>query len=62
MVSSGCWACCLVPGILGEGHHPQANVGALVATDDGATALAVGAVDLCEGYHAFGIAHGDDRE
>jgi hypothetical protein len=49
MVNSGCWACCLLPGILGEGHHSQASVCALVATDDGAATVADGAVDFCEG-------------
>jgi hypothetical protein len=62
MVISGCWACCLVPGVFGEGHHPQAGVDTLVATDNGAARVADGAVDLCEGYHASGIAHGDNGE
>ncbi len=52
----------MVAGILGEGHHPQAGAGALVATDDGLDVVADGAVDLCEGYHASGIAHGDNGE
>jgi hypothetical protein len=52
----------LVPGIIGEGHHPQARAGALVATNDDSTAVADGAVDFCEGYHASGIAHGDNGE
>ncbi len=61
-VISGCWACCLVPGVFGEGHHPQAGAAALVATDDGAAAVADGAVDLCEGYRASGIVHGKSGE
>ncbi len=56
------WACCLVPGVLGERHHPQAGAGAFGAPDDGADAVADNAVDLCEGYCASGIAHGDDGE
>ena len=59
---SACWACCLVPSILGEGHHPQAGAGALVATDDGTAMVADSAVDHCEGYCAYGFAHGDDGE
>ncbi len=55
-------ACCLVHGVIGERHHPQAGAGGLVATDDGAAAVADGAVDLCEGYRASGIAHGDNGE
>ncbi len=62
MIISGCWACCLVPGILGEEHHPQVGAGALVATDDGAAAVADGAVDLCEVTRASGIARGDKGE
>ncbi len=62
MVSSGRWACCLVVGIFGEGYHPQACAGALAATDYGAAAVADGAVDLCEGYHASSIAHCEDGE
>jgi hypothetical protein len=37
-------------------------VGALVATDDGLAAVADGADNLCEGYLASGVAHGDDIE
>ncbi len=39
----------LGPGVHGEGHRPQAGVGALVATDDGVAAVANGVVDLCQG-------------
>ncbi len=46
----------------GEGHHPQAGVDELMATDDSAVAVADGAVDLCKGYRASGVAHGDNRE
>jgi hypothetical protein len=46
----------------GEGYHPQARVGALVATDDGAATAADAAVDLCEGYRASGVAHCDNGE
>jgi hypothetical protein len=52
----------LVSNIFGEGYHPQAHAGALVATDDGLSMVADGAVDLCDYYHASGIAHGDDGE
>jgi hypothetical protein len=52
----------LGPRILGEGHHSQPGAGALVATDDGLAAVADGAVDLCEGYRASVIAHGDNGE
>jgi hypothetical protein len=62
MVISGCWAYCLVSDVLSEGYHPQARAGALVVTDDGAAAVADGALNLCEGYCASGIAHGDDGE
>ncbi len=44
----------MVPGVLGEGHHPQAGASALVAADDGLAVVADGAVDLCEGYRTFG--------
>ncbi len=62
MFSSGCWACCLDSNIFGEGYHPQARAGALAATDYGAATVADGAVDLCEGYHVYSIAHSDNRE
>ncbi len=62
MVISGCWACCLVPSVLGEGDLPQAGEGALVATDDGVAMVADGAVYLCEGCHASGVAHCDNGE
>ncbi len=62
MVISGCWACCLFPSVFGDEHHSQAGAGALAATDDGAAMVADGAVDLCEGYHASSIAHGDNGE
>ncbi len=39
-----------------EGYHPQARVGALVATDYGAAAVADGTVDFCKGYHASSVA------
>ncbi len=45
-----------------KGYHPQARAGALVATDYGLATVADGAVDLCEGCHASGIAFCDDRE
>jgi hypothetical protein len=61
MVSSGWWACCLVAGIFGEEYLPQARTGALV-TIDYATAVADGAVHLCEGYRASGVAYCDNRE
>ncbi len=54
--------CSLVPSIFGEGYHPQACVGALVATDNGAAAVADVAVDLFEGYRASGITHCDYGE
>ena len=37
-------------------------MGALVATDDDAATVGNGAVDLGEGYHSAGIAHGDNGE
>jgi hypothetical protein len=45
-----------------RGYHPQAHVGAFVATDYGAAAVAGGTVDLCEGYRASSVAHSDNRE
>ncbi len=56
------WAYCLVVGNVGEGHHPQASVGALVATHDCAAVVYDGAVDFGEGDHESGIAHCDNRE
>ncbi len=51
------WACCLVVGNVGEGHHPQAGTGALVATHDCVATVYDGAVNSGEGNHASGIAH-----
>ncbi len=51
----------LVTGVL-EGYHPQARVGALVATDCGASTVVDGTVDLCKGYPASSIARSDDGE
>ncbi len=48
--------------LLGEWDHPQSCAGALVATDNGAATVDDGAADLCEGYCASSIAHGDDGE
>ena len=62
MVTRCSWACCLVPGIFGEGHHPQAGVIAFVATDDCVTTVDNGAGGVCEGHRASGVAHGDDEE
>ena len=47
---------------IGYWDHPQAGPGALVATDDDASTVGDGAVDLGEGHHASGIAHGDNGE
>ncbi len=33
-----------------------------MATDDCAATIGDGAIDFCEGHHASGIAHGDNRE
>ncbi len=52
----------MVPRVLSEGHHPQAGVGALVATDDDLAMVADGANDFGEGYCASGVAHGDNGE
>ena len=62
MVTRCSWACYLVPGVFGEGRHPQGGVGALVATDDCATTVDNGAGGVCEGHLASGVAHGDDGE
>jgi hypothetical protein len=62
MVVNGCWVCCLVSGIFGEGGHPQTGAGAFVATDYGAAMVDDGAVDLCEGHCASSIVHGDNGE
>ncbi len=37
-------------------------MGALVSTDYGVAAVADGTVDLCEGYRASSVVHGDDGE
>ncbi len=52
----------MVASVFGEGYHPQASAGALVATNYGLAMVADGAVDLCEGYRASGVAHCDDGE
>ena len=52
----------MVPGVLGEGHHPQAGAGALVDTDDGAATVADGTDDLSESYRASSSAHSDKGE
>ncbi len=52
----------MVCNVFGEGYHSKAGVGVLVATNYSLVMVADGAIDLCEGYHASGIAHCDDRE
>jgi hypothetical protein len=56
------WDWCLVVRNVGEGHHPLAGAGALVATHDCVVMVYNGAVDVCEGNRASCIAHCDNRE
>ena len=51
---------CLVTAAIGDWDHPQAGPGVLVATEDDATRVGDGTVDLGEGDRTAGIAHGYD--
>ncbi len=52
----------MVASVIGDEYHPEAALAALEATYDGAAMVGNGAVDICEGYCASDITHGDDRE
>jgi hypothetical protein len=56
------WACCLVVGYVGEGHHPQAGASAYVAIHNCVAVVYNGAVDFGEVNRASSIAHCDNRE